>query len=213
MRPHNEHNRDAFSLSSTRPTRQPEDGEDSLTLPAIGPGISPHLAKLLEQRGRLKVEIVRLLAPFKDGYPRVPDAIRIDPRDALPQFLQSGCAEFYRAETHGEDCLWATGAWWDDLGDKKRYEIARQYAIDECATPDATSWQRAEDIRIDLSDLEYEIANTEISTLPELRVLANVVNEQFLSGRTIFGAIPYSFVANVLRVIGAADSIENGGAQ
>jgi len=173
-------------------------------LPA-GAGISPQLAKLLEQRERLNTEIVRLLAPFKSAYPRVPDAIRIDPKHASPQLLQSGCASFQRAEIYGEDCLWATGGWWEDVGDKKRLGIAMRYALDECSEWDrltTVAWELAEAVRLVLGDLEYEIAKIEVTNIAELRAQARVVNEQFLSGRTDFGVIPYSFIVNVLRVIG-----------
>ncbi len=174
------------------------------SLPA-GTRISPRLAKMLEQRERLDAEIAKLLGPHKALLPRVPDAIRIDPKEATPQFLQSSCATFYRAPVDGENCLWGAGGWWEDRDDAERTEIARRYALGDCAEHSRLTdpiWEHVEGIRDELGELEYEISKTEAATPAELRVLAHVVNEQFLSGRTIGGAIPYSFVANVLRIIG-----------
>jgi hypothetical protein len=160
---------------------------------------------MLKQRERMKAEIVRLLAPFRDAYPRVPDAIRIEPREASNNFLRSGCASFERAEIHGENCLWATAGWWEEVGDKERSNLARMFALGECKEWDrltTVAWELAEEIRTELSDLENKISKSEISSRAELRAIAEVMNEQFLSGRTDFGMIPYSFVLNVLRVIG-----------
>jgi hypothetical protein len=79
------------------------------------------------------------------------------------------------------------------------------FALGECKEWDrltTVAWELAEEIRTELSDLENKISKSEISSRAELRAIAEVMNEQFLSGRTDFGMIPYSFVLNVLRVIG-----------
>lgn len=175
------------------------------SLPAASAGLSPRLQQLLEQRARLNAEIDRLLSPHRAAYPRVPDAIRIEPEDASPKFLQSGCASFDRDAVHGEACLWGTGGWWEACGDAERQEIARRHAIVDCSEWDRRTdgvWNQTEHIRHELGALEYEIAKVNAASVEDLRALAHVASEQFLSGRTDDGIIPYAFVANVLRVIG-----------
>lgn len=53
----------------------------------------------------------------------------------------------------------------------------------------------------ELGDFEYAIANLEATSVDDLQALARIASEQFLSGRTDNGVIPYSFGANVLRII------------